>query len=96
MFGVHSSELVVIAVAVLIFIGPKELPSALRAMGRWVATIRAHARHFTGGIENMMREVEIAEMEAKWRAASPVAEPISVHSEKSIATSPPAFERQRS
>jgi sec-independent protein translocase protein TatB len=41
---------------------------AMRTAGRWVAKIRGTARHFTAGIENMMREAELEEMEQKWRA----------------------------
>lgn len=67
MFGVDSSELFVVAVLALIFIGPKELPTTMRTVGRWVGKARAHARHFTAGIENMMREAELEEMEKKWR-----------------------------
>jgi sec-independent protein translocase protein TatB len=67
MFGVDSTELLIIALAALIFIGPKELPTAMRTVGRWVGRARAHARHFTAGIENMMREAELEEMEKRWR-----------------------------
>jgi sec-independent protein translocase protein TatB len=67
MFGVDTTELLIIAVAALIFIGPKELPGAMRTVGRWVGRARAHARHFTSGIENMMREAELEEMEKRWR-----------------------------
>lgn len=67
MFGVDSTELLIIALAALIFIGPKELPTAMRTLGRWVGRARAHARHFTAGIENMMREAELEEMEKRWR-----------------------------
>jgi len=67
MFGVDSSELLIVAVLALIFIGPKELPSTLRTVGRWVGRIRAQARHFTAGIENIMREAELEEMEKRWR-----------------------------
>ena len=67
MFGVDSLELFIVAIAALIFIGPKDLPVAMRTVGRWVGRIRAHARHFTAGIENMMREAELEEMEKKWR-----------------------------
>ena len=67
MFGVDSSELFIVAVLALIFIGPKDLPATLRTVGRWVGKVRAHARHFTVGIENMMREAELEEMEKKWR-----------------------------
>jgi sec-independent protein translocase protein TatB len=66
-FGVDSSELFIVVVLALIFIGPKELPATLRTVGRWVGQVRGHARHFTSGIENMMREAELEEMEKKWR-----------------------------
>ena len=67
MFGVDTSELLLIAIAALIFIGPKDLPKAMRAMGYWVGRVRGMARHFTSGIESMMREAELEEMERKWR-----------------------------
>jgi sec-independent protein translocase protein TatB len=67
MFGVDTTELLLIAIAALIFIGPKDLPKAMRAVGYWVGRIRGMARHFTSGIENMMREAELEEMEKKWR-----------------------------
>ncbi len=67
MFGVDTTELLLIAVAALIFIGPKDLPRAMRTVGYWVGRIRGMARHFTAGIETMMRDAELEEMERKWR-----------------------------
>jgi sec-independent protein translocase protein TatB len=67
MFGVDSSELAVVAILALIFIGPKDLPKVMRTIGYWVGRIRGMARHFTSGIENMVREAELEEMEKKWR-----------------------------
>ena len=67
MFGVDSSELAVVAILALIFIGPKDLPKVMRTVGYWVGRVRGMARHFTAGIENMMREAELEEMEKKWR-----------------------------
>jgi len=67
MFGVDSSELILLAVLALIFIGPKDLPLALRTVGRWVGQVRGMARHFHTGIESMIREAELEEMEKKWR-----------------------------
>ena len=67
MFGVDSIEFLIVAIAALIFIGPKELPGAMRAIGRWVGKVRGMARHFTAGIETMMREAELEEMEKRWR-----------------------------
>ena len=67
MFGVDTSELIIVAVLALIFIGPKDLPQALRTLGRWYGQMRGMARHFTSGIEAMVREAELEEMEKKWR-----------------------------
>ena len=67
MFGVDTSELLVVAVVALLFIGPKELPRVMLKVGRWVGQVRGYARHFTAGIENVIREAELEEMEKKWR-----------------------------
>lgn len=68
MFGVDSSELLIVAVIALLFIGPKDLPHVMLKVGRFIGKIRGYARHFTSGIENAMREAELEEMEKKWRA----------------------------
>ena len=67
MFGVDSIELIIVAIAALLFIGPKELPATMRTVGRWVGKIRGMARHFTAGIDAVMREAELEEMDRKWR-----------------------------
>jgi sec-independent protein translocase protein TatB len=67
MFGVDSTEFAVVAILALIFIGPKDLPKVMRTIGYWIGRVRGMARHFTSGIENMMREAELEEMEKKWR-----------------------------
>ena len=67
MFGVDSRELAIVAILALIFIGPKDLPKVMRTVGYWVGRVRGMARHFTSGIENMVREAELEEMEKKWR-----------------------------
>ena len=67
MFGVDSSELAVVAILALIFIGPKDLPKVMRTIGYWVGRVRGMARHFTAGIENMVREAELEEMEKRWK-----------------------------
>jgi sec-independent protein translocase protein TatB len=67
MFGVDTSELLVVAVVALLFIGPKELPRVMMTLGRWIGRVRGYARHFTAGIENVIREAELEEMEKSWR-----------------------------
>ena len=67
MFGIDSSELAVVAILALIFIGPKDLPKVMRTAGYWVGKVRGMARHFTSGIESMVRDAELEEMEKRWR-----------------------------
>ena len=67
MFGVDTTELLIVAVLALIVIGPKELPATMRMIGGWIGKVRGMARHFTSGIETMIREAELEEMEKRWR-----------------------------
>ena len=67
MFGIDSSELAVVVILALIFIGPKDLPRVMRTVGYWVGRARGMARHFTAGVENMIREAELEEMEKRWK-----------------------------
>ena len=67
MFGVDTSEFLVVAVIALLFIGPKDLPRVMMQIGRWIGKARGYARHFTSGVENVIREAELDEMEKKWR-----------------------------
>ena len=67
MFGVDGSELLIVAALALIFIGPKELPAVMMRLGRVIGKARGYARHFTSGVEQVIREAELEEMEKKWR-----------------------------
>ena len=67
MFDIGASELLLIVVVAVVVIGPKDLPLALRAAGRWIAKIRRVSGHFRSGIETMIREAELEEMEKQWR-----------------------------
>lgn len=67
MFDVGASELLLIVIVAIVVIGPKDLPMALRTAGRWIAKMRRVSGHFRSGIETMIREAEMEEMERKWR-----------------------------
>lgn len=67
MFDIGADELLLTAVVAVIVIGPKDLPRALRVAGRWVAKLRRMSNAFRSGIENVIREAELEEMERKWR-----------------------------
>ncbi|TFI58046.1 twin-arginine translocase subunit TatB [Sphingomonas parva] len=68
MFDIGYSELLVVAIVALVVIGPKDLPRVMRTVGQWVGRARGMARHFRSGIDTMIREAELEEMEQKWRA----------------------------
>ena len=68
MFDVAPTELLLVAVVALLVIGPKDLPRAMRFVGRWVGKVRGMARHFRSGFDEMLRQAEMEEMEAKWAA----------------------------
>ena len=68
MFDVGASELLLTVIVAIVVIGPKDLPLALRTAGKWIGKIRRVSGHFRSGIENMIREAEMEEMEQKWAA----------------------------
>ena len=68
MFDVAPTELLIVAIVALIAIGPKDLPKAMRFVGQWVGKARGMARHLRSGLDTMMREAELEEMEKQWRA----------------------------
>jgi sec-independent protein translocase protein TatB len=68
MFDVAPSELLIVAIVALVVIGPKDLPKAMRYVGQWVGKAKAMARHFRSGIDTMIQDAELEEMEQKWRA----------------------------
>ena len=66
MFDIAPTELLLCAIVALLVIGPKDLPRVMRTVGQWVARARGVARHFRSGIDTMIREAELQEMEKKW------------------------------
>lgn len=62
MFDFAWSELALIAVVALIFIGPKDLPRVMRTVAIWVRKARAVAHEFQGHLEQMVRDAELDEV----------------------------------
>lgn len=67
MFDIAPSEFILFALVALVVIGPKDLPKAMRVVGRFVGKARGMARHFRSGFDAMVREAELEEMEKKWK-----------------------------
>ncbi len=90
MFGIDSTEFLLIAVVALIVIGPKDLPRVMRLVGGWVGRGRAMTRHLRSGFDTMMREAELEEMQKQWAkqnaeimAATAVA-PVPAHAHDAV------------
>ena len=64
---IGAAELLVIAIVAILVIGPKDMPMALRTAGRWIGQVRRMSNHFRAGIDAMIREAEMEEMEKKWK-----------------------------
>jgi len=70
MFGIDSSELLLIAIVALVVIGPKELPGLLRTWGKWMAQMRAMASEFRGHVDEMVRQSELDEVKKQLEGSS--------------------------
>lgn len=68
MFDIAPQEFLLVAAVALVVIGPKDLPKAMRMVGKWVGKARGVARQFRSGFDTMVRESELAEMEKQWAA----------------------------
>ncbi|MEZ5947178.1 MAG: Sec-independent protein translocase protein TatB [Hyphomonas sp.] len=60
--GIGFSELVILAIAALIFVGPKDLPMMMRRLGQFVGKGRAMAREFQAAFDDIARQSELEEL----------------------------------
>jgi len=68
MFDIGWVEMMVVAVVMIVVIGPKDLPVVLRTMGRWIARVRAMARKFQDSIEEIAEETGLDKMRDEMRS----------------------------
>jgi sec-independent protein translocase protein TatB len=59
MFEISWSELLILAIVTLIFVGPKELPVFLRTIGRYAGMVKRQANEFRLQFEAAMHEAEL-------------------------------------
>jgi len=60
--GIGASELVVIAAAALIVVGPKDLPLLMRKVGQFIGRMRLMAAEFRASFDEMARQSELDEL----------------------------------
>lgn len=59
MFDIGWPELLVVAVVLIVVVGPKDLPQMLRAFGRTTKKLRGMASEFRGQFDEALREAEL-------------------------------------
>lgn len=62
MFEISWSELLILGIVTLIFVGPKELPVFLRTLGRYAGALKKQASEFRSHFDAAMREAELDTM----------------------------------
>ena len=62
MFDIGWPELFIIAVVVLLVVGPKDLPKVLRTVGHFAGKARAITREFRGHVDDMIRDSELEDV----------------------------------
>ena len=62
MFDISWSELLILGVVTLVFVGPKELPTLMRTLGKYAGVVRRHANEFKSQFDAAMREADLEAM----------------------------------
>jgi sec-independent protein translocase protein TatB len=70
LFDLGWSEILLIGVVALVFIGPKDLPKAMRVAGYWMRKARTLSREFQSSIDQMIREAELEEVRQDLKKAT--------------------------
>lgn len=61
MFGLGWQEIAIVAVVLIIVVGPDDLPGLLRTIGRWIGSVQSMARDFRRQIDTMADDAGFAE-----------------------------------
>lgn len=62
MFDVGWQEILVVGAVALIVVGPKELPTLLRTIGKYVGFVKRQAAEFRSQFDEAMRETEFEQL----------------------------------
>ncbi|MBN9064527.1 MAG: twin-arginine translocase subunit TatB [Rhizobiales bacterium] len=73
MFEISWDEMLLIGAAALIFIGPKELPATLRALGQMTGKVRRMAGEFRSQFDEAMREADVQSIRKEFESMNDAA-----------------------
>ncbi|WP_374656199.1 Sec-independent protein translocase protein TatB [Dongia sp.] len=82
MFDIGWSEMAIIAVVILVVLGPKELPHALKTFSHWMRAARKLGSEFQSGVNEIVRDAELEDAKRELQKISK--QPISDKIEKAI------------
>lgn len=68
MFDISFAELLVVGIVALLVLGPEEMPKVLRAVMRFLRSLKAMAQEVQEGVESLVDEPEIKEMKNALKA----------------------------
>lgn len=81
MFGIGFMELVVVAVVVLMFVGPRRLPDLMRQFGRLFVRVRRMSTEVKSTFDNVIREAE-QELDAEKKLKAELTEAVQRRAEE--------------
>lgn len=62
MFDIGTYELLIIAVVILLVVGPKDLPTFLRTVGKYVGALKRQANEFRQHFDEALKETELDQL----------------------------------
>jgi sec-independent protein translocase protein TatB len=82
---IGATELMVIALVALVFVGPKDLPLMLRKLGEFTSRMRRMAADFRTSFDDMARQSELEDLrreveQMRAKATEAISDPIGVES----------------
>ncbi|MDR3495267.1 MAG: Sec-independent protein translocase protein TatB [Ancalomicrobiaceae bacterium] len=88
MFGIAWSELLIIGIVALVVVPPKDLPTMLRLLGRWVGQMRRLAYDFQHQVNDALREAEIDDVKKSFSELTSIDPLADVKRDLEAATAP--------
>ena len=70
--GVGGFEYLFIAILIIIFVGPKDLPSVIRTFGKYFGKLKMFTREFKSSINEFAKESGVDDVKSSIEKAKPI------------------------
>lgn len=70
MFDIGWSEMAIIALVIMVVLGPKELPHALKTVSHWMRAARKLGSEFQSGVNEIVRDAELEDAKKQLQGIS--------------------------